>query len=175
MKTLLLTLSLAVAGVGAAHAQVYQPTVGRGAAVGAIAGALIGGHNNDRWAEGAIIGAAAGALFGAVVDQSRPQVYERPPVVVSQAPTVGMAPTVGEAPPTQVVYQNAPQQQVVYETAPAPQQVVYVTQPAPRVVYVTPGYVPAPVIVVQPGYGYYGYSGYGHHGRRVVYFGHDHR
>ena len=61
MKTLLFTLSLAVAGVGSTYAQ--SSTVARGAVVGSIAGALIGGHNHDRWSEGAVIGAAAGALI----------------------------------------------------------------------------------------------------------------
>ena len=73
MKTLLLTLSLATAGVSTAPAEIYRPSIVRETTVlGAVAGALIGGHNNDRWAEGAVIGAAAGALVGVAVDNSRP-------------------------------------------------------------------------------------------------------
>ena len=73
MKTLLLTLSLATAGVSTAQAEIYRPSIVRETTVlGAVAGALIGGHNNDRWAEGAVIGAAAGALVGVAVDNSRP-------------------------------------------------------------------------------------------------------
>ena len=76
MKTLLLTLSLATAGVSSAQAEIYRPSIVRETTVlGAVAGALIGGHNHDRWAEGAIIGAAAGALVGVAVDQSRPVRY----------------------------------------------------------------------------------------------------
>ena len=56
MKTLLVTVSLALAGVSSAQAQIFRPSVGGSAAVGAIAGGLIGGHNGDRWAEGAVIG-----------------------------------------------------------------------------------------------------------------------
>src|ERR1051325_4628467 len=84
MKTLVVTLSLALAGVSSAHAQMFRPSVGGSAAVGAIAGGLIGGHNGDRWAEGAVIGAAAGALIGAAVSQPEP-VYSAPPPVY-QAP-----------------------------------------------------------------------------------------
>ncbi len=72
MKTLLVSVSLALAGVATANAQVFRPSVGSGAVVGAVAGGLIGGHNGDRWAEGAVIGAAAGALIGAVLDRPEP-------------------------------------------------------------------------------------------------------
>jgi uncharacterized membrane protein len=68
-KALFLTMSLAVAGTGAAHAQMFQPTQVRDAALGAVAGALIGGHNNDHWAEGAALGAAAGLVVGSTVDR----------------------------------------------------------------------------------------------------------
>ena len=95
MKTLLFTLSLAVAGVGSTYAQ--SSTVARGAVVGSIAGALIGGHNHDRWAEGAVIGAAAGALIGAAVDQPRTVVVTTPPPVVVCAPA-----------PREVVYVQHP-------------------------------------------------------------------
>ena len=43
MKTLLLALSLAAAGVSAVNAQVYQPAVVNGSILGGIAGAIIGG------------------------------------------------------------------------------------------------------------------------------------
>src|SRR5687767_1374766 len=84
MKTILVTVSLALAGVSSVQAQMYRPSVGGGAVVGAVAGGLIGGHNGDRWAEGAVIGAAAGALIGAALAPQEP-VYTTPPPVY-QAP-----------------------------------------------------------------------------------------
>lgn len=150
MKTILLALSLAAAGVGSAHAQLFQPTLTRDTVLGAVAGALIGGHNHDRWAEGAVIGAATGALVGATVDQPRTVVYRQPPVVVVPAATV-----------------VAPVPQVVYIEQAPPVRVVRVVQPAP-VVYYTP---PPAVVVVAPTRYYvsprsyaYGY-GYGYRGR----------
>lgn len=156
MKTLLLSLTLALAGASTVRAELYRPSVvGNTTVLGAVAGALIGGHNNDHWAEGAIIGAAAGAVVGSVVDQSQPVVYSqreiRPVAVVSDAP---------------------------YVTGPAP-QVVYVN-PAPRVVYVQQPYVSrvvigAPLVYFSGGWrsgAYYGYRGgyrapgYRHHGHR---------
>ena len=78
MKTLLLTLSLAAVGVSTSQAEIYRPSIIRETTVlGAVAGAIIGGHNNDRWAEGAIIGAATGAVVGAVVDNSGPSYRSR--------------------------------------------------------------------------------------------------
>ncbi|HWA08257.1 MAG TPA: YMGG-like glycine zipper-containing protein [Opitutaceae bacterium] len=122
MKTIILALSLAVAGVSSAHAQLFQPAVTRDTILGTVTGALIGGHNHDRWGEGAVIGAAAGALFGATVDQPRTVVYRQPVVAV--------------APPTAVVYVEQPQ----------PVQVVRVVAPAPVVYYAaTPVVVTAPV------------------------------
>lgn len=142
MKTLLLTLSLAAAGVSTAHAQIYSPAVTRGAVLGGIAGALIGGHNHDRWGEGAVIGAAAGALLGAVVDQPQPRtvVYSQPQTVPC-APTVVSTPYVADCAPTQVVYVNNPPPVRVVQVAPAP-RVVYVNSYAPY-------YAPRrPVVVV---------------------------
>ena len=126
MKTIILALSLAVAGVGPAHAQLFQPVITRDAVLGALAGALIGDHNHDRWGEGAVIGAAAGALLGATVDQPRAVVY-------SQAPVVQVAPVVSPAP------------QVVYVEQSRPVQVVRVFEPAPVVYYAS-----APVVVAAP-------------------------
>lgn len=154
MKALLLSLSLAAAGVGTVHAQLYQPAITNGAVLGGMAGALVGGHNHDRWGEGALIGAVAGALLGAAVEPPRAVVYQSPPVtVVQQAPTVPMAPTVPDAP----AFVQAPAQ-VIYVPVYQPARVVYV-EPAP-VVYVTA----AP---------YFGYGG----GIRYVYGrpGHRHR
>ncbi|HTO03482.1 MAG TPA: YMGG-like glycine zipper-containing protein [Opitutus sp.] len=95
MKTLLLTLSLAVAGVSTSQAEIYRPSIVRETTVlGAVAGALIGGHNNDRWAEGAIIGAAAGALVGVAVDQSRPVYSSREIRAPYHGPVVTHAPRV---------------------------------------------------------------------------------
>lgn len=112
MKTLLLTLSLATAVVSTSQAQIYRPSVVRDTTVlGAVAGALIGGHNNDRWAEGAIIGAAAGALIGSAVDQSGPVAYRQR--VIQPVSVVACAPTVVTAAP-RVVYFNPPSPRVVY-------------------------------------------------------------
>lgn len=160
MKTLLVTVSIALAGVGTAHAQMFRPSVGNGAVVGAIAGGLIGGHSGDRWAEGAVIGGVAGALIGAALNpperviSAPPPVYQAPAsygqqiysqpglaATVPDAPTVPMAPTVSDAVPTTIV------------RAPAP--VVYV-ESAPRVVYVPAA--PAVVYVARPpviSFGYY--------------------
>src|SRR5688572_12890343 len=126
MKTLLVTVSIALVGVSSAQAQIFRPSVGSGAVVGAVAGGLIGGHNGDRWAEGAIIGGVAGALIGAALTPQEP-VYTTPPPVyqapvygqqvygqpvygqpttvvqVPNAPTVANAPMVGEQYPTTVV------------------------------------------------------------------------
>lgn len=152
IQALLLSVSLAVAGVSSAHAQISRP-VANGAVLGAVAGAFIGGHNNDRWGEGAIIGAAAGAIVGAVVDQGRPRttVYQSaPPVTVVRTVPVAQCPP----PAPQVVYVPQPQPQVVYVQsaprvvygpAPAPRRVVVVEQPRhhrrpAEVVYVTPSY-----------------------------------
>jgi hypothetical protein len=153
MKTLLLALSLAAAGANAVHAQVYQPAVVNGSILGGIAGAIIGGHNHDRWGEGAIIGAAAGALLSAAVQPPRTVVYEQPPVtvvqaapVVAPAPTVPMASTVPTAPvvaaPQQVVVQQPAQ--VVYVPYYTSAPVVYETYPAYPVVRVGVGYSWAP-------------------------------
>ena len=132
MKTLLLAVSLASAGVSTANAQIYQPAVVNGSILGGIAGAIIGGHNHDRWGEGALIGAAAGALLGSIVEQPRAVVYQQTPVTVVQ--TVPTAPTVPNAPV--VAAPSSP--------APGTPQVVYVQQP-PQVVYV-PYYANAPVV-----------------------------
>jgi hypothetical protein len=147
MKTLLLALSLAATGVSTATAQIYQPNVVNGSILGGIAGAIIGGHNHDRWGEGALIGAAAGALIGAAVEPPRAAVYQQPPVTVVQtvpnAAVVPQAPVVAPAPTAAAAGQP---------------QVVYVQQPA-QVVYV-PYYTSAPVVyydaapVVSVGVGY---------------------
>ena len=151
MKTLLLTLSLVAAGVSTATAQVYQPNVVNGSILGGIAGALIGGHNHDRWGEGAIIGAVAGGLIGSAVQPARPVVYQTQPVAVVQsvanaqmvppAPVVAAAPTVYASSAPQVVYvqpQTQPTQEVnvpSYPSAP----VAYSDYPA-SVVSVNVGY-----------------------------------
>ncbi len=160
MKTILLALSLAAAGVSTATAQVYQPNVVNGSILGGIAGAIIGGHNHDRWGEGALIGAAAGALIGSAVEAPRPVVYQ--PVPVSVVQTVPTAQVVPQAP----MISNAP---VVVAAAPAP-QVVYVQQAQPtQVVYVPyyanpPVYCSAPVVSVGVGYRWAPH--------RTVYVGH---
>lgn len=133
MKTqaILLSLAVAAAGTGSAHAQDSRPNaVASGAILGGIAGAFIGGHNHDRWAQGTIIGAAAGALIGAAVDRpTRTVVRSAPAVCPPVAPVVYVeAPRC--SPPRHVVYVEAPPPRVVY-VRPAP-RVVYVTAPAPR-------------------------------------------
>jgi hypothetical protein len=94
MKTLLLTVSLAIAGVSTSQAEYYRPSIVRETTVlGAVAGALIGGHNNDHWVQGAVIGAAAGAIVGVAIDNSHPGYHGREiqpyyPPVVSHGPRV---------------------------------------------------------------------------------------
>jgi hypothetical protein len=137
MKTqaLLLTLSVAAAGISSAHAQVFRPSaVANGAVIGGIAGAFIGGHNHDRWGEGALIGAAAGALLGAAVDQQPRQIVYSQPVVIQPVAVVADVSAVYMT-PAPVYVQAQPEPQVVY-VQPAPQRVVYV-QEAPRVIYVS--------------------------------------
>lgn len=146
MKTLVLALSLAAAGVSTAGAQVYQPAITNGTILGGIAGALIGGHNHDRWGEGALIGAVAGTLLGAAVEQPRSVVYAQPPVTVIQAaPTVPNAQIVAAAPGVgtqQMVVQQQPVQ-IAYVPYYAPAPVVYYDYPAP-VVRVGVGYTWGP-------------------------------
>src|SRR5688572_33458747 len=96
MKTLLVTVSIALAGVSTAQAQIFRPSVGSGAVVGAVAGGLIGGHNGDRWAEGAVIGAAAGALIGAAMTPAQPA-YTPPPVYQTSTPVYGHQQEIGRA------------------------------------------------------------------------------
>jgi hypothetical protein len=162
MKTqaLILSLAVAVAGTGAAHAQDSRPSaVAGGAILGGIAGAFIGGHNNDRWAQGAVIGAAAGALIGAVAEAPHRTVVRSAPVAyVSPAPIVYVG-----APPC-----PPPAQRVVYVGAPPP-RIVYV-EPAPRVIYIAgqPRRGEDTVVVVAP-------PSRRHSGRQVVYVEPSHR
>jgi hypothetical protein len=175
MKTLIASLSLVLAaGVGTVHA---QSAVGPGAAIGAIAGAVVGGHNHDNWAPGAIIGGVAGALIGAAVSP-QPQQYGYQSAPVYQDPNVVYQPVPVYAPQDQVVYAQ-PAPQVVYAApnvvyAPAP---VYV-ESAPRYCappgYVSVGYYSGPRYHSAPSYysgprysgGYYGRGYYGGHYRR---------
>lgn len=146
MKTLVLALSLAAAGVSTADAQIYQPAITNGTILGGIAGALIGGHNHDRWGEGALIGAVAGTLLGAAVEPPRAVVYAQPPVMgIQAAPMVPAAQVVAAAPVAgtqQVVVQPQPVQ-VVYVPYYASTPVVYYDYPAP-VVRVGVGYTWGP-------------------------------
>lgn len=148
MKKMLFTLSLAVAAVSTTHAEIYRPSVVRNTTVvGAVAGALIGGHNNDRWAEGALIGAAAGALVGVAVDQSNPRGYGDPSCGVAPVREVQCAPVVSCAPEVVYVPSYSPRPRVVY------------VQPAPRVI------VTRPVV----------YLSNGHRGHHRDYDRHDRR
>jgi uncharacterized protein YcfJ len=156
MKTLVVTLSLALAGVSTAQAQV-RPSTATGAVIGAAAGGLIGGHNGDRWAEGMVLGTVAGAIIGSAVGQQQDRAYEQTQVyqpapqvvyqpapiqqsvVVPNAPVAPAAPQVVYTQPAPQVVYTQPEPQVVY-TQPAPPQIVYV-ESAPRVVY-----APRPVV-----------------------------
>jgi len=153
MKMLLLTVSLATAGVGTSQAEIYRPSiVGQSTVLGAVAGALIGGHNDDRWVQGAVIGAAAGAIIGSAVDHSRPVVYQEREI--------------------RPVYSRAP---MVVTHAP---RVVYV-EPSPRVVYVES--YSRPVIVTRPVVYISNHRSHGHYRGRDHRHGghrrdrHDHR
>ncbi|QYM80458.1 glycine zipper 2TM domain-containing protein [Horticoccus luteus] len=143
MKKLCSLLGLVAVGFTPVQAQVFQPNQVRGGILGAVAGALIGGHNNDRWAEGAAIGAVAGTLIGTMADRNA---YAAPAPTYAYAGTqtqvIGDAPYVTSAP---VVTQT-----VIY-VQPAPVRVVR----RPQVVYVAP----APVLVIG-GRGHYASPGY---------------
>jgi hypothetical protein len=153
MKTILATLSLALVSVSPARAEMFHPPATTGAILGAIAGAFVGGHNNNRWVEGAAIGAVAGALVGHAV--TPPPVYQSVPVY--QPTPVFQGGT---------VYAEAP---VTYVPAP---QVVYV-QPAPRVVYVP---APPPVVYYAPAVVSYRYApSYGHRVGPGYHTGNSHR
>lgn len=165
MKKLFLALLVTVAGSTVASAQIYRPSVvGQSTVLGAVAGALIGGHNNDHWAEGAVIGAAAGAVVGSVVDSQRsslPVVYSQssiaPVAVVADAPMIGA------------------QSQITY-ASPAP-QVVYVNAAPQRVVYVDPYpvYVSRPAVYIGATWGGYGWGGHRYRGHNSHHHGGDHR
>lgn len=126
MKTLTLALMVGLAGASPALAQLDGARVVRDAAIGAAAGAIIGGHNGDRWLEGAVVGGAVGAVVGATIDQpqrSRTVVVTRlaPRVVVQIRPTRRVV--VVDRPATSVVYVAAPRTRVV-ACSPAPAVVV---------------------------------------------------
>lgn len=87
MKKLCVLLGLVAVGFTPANAQIFQPNQVRGGIIGAVAGALIGGHNNDRWAEGAALGAVAGTLLGTAVDRD----YYAPGAPVTGAVLGGVA------------------------------------------------------------------------------------
>ena len=72
-RTLLLVLSLGVVFATSTHAQSYR---NQDAAVGGLAGAVIGGiigHQNDETPEGALIGGAVGAIAGSVLGNAKDQ------------------------------------------------------------------------------------------------------
>jgi cytosine/uracil/thiamine/allantoin permease len=68
MKTqvLLLSVSLAIAGVSSANAQSGRPAAAHGAALGAVTGAPVGGQSDDRGSQDAIVRTTAVALVDAV-------------------------------------------------------------------------------------------------------------
>lgn len=161
MKTILVTVTIALAGAASTQAQILRPSVGSGAVVGAVAGGLIGGHNGDRWAQGAVIGAAAGALIGAALTPQE-QAYRPPPVY--QAPVYGQQ-VYGQSTYGQPVYSQSTQ--TVYAPAPVttaptvPDAPSIYDYPAPQVVYAQPQvvyverppqvvYVPSAPVYVRP-------------------------
>lgn len=72
MKTTICLLALVCAAMPA-HAQLFAPSTVGGAALGAIAGGVIGNNTGSRsnGTEGAVVGAVAGGLLGSAYAQSR--------------------------------------------------------------------------------------------------------
>lgn len=79
MKTIIVTLTSAVIAVTLSNcAAPVGPNTQRGAATGALGGALLGGvigHQSGNALEGAAIGAAGGAVVGGAYGNSRDQDY----------------------------------------------------------------------------------------------------
>jgi uncharacterized protein YcfJ len=79
MKTIILTLTSAIIAVTLSNcAAPAGPNTQRGAATGALGGALLGGvigHQSGKALEGAAIGAAGGAVVGGAYGNSRDQGY----------------------------------------------------------------------------------------------------
>ena len=79
MKTIILTLTSAIIAVTLSNcAAPVGPNTQRGAATGALGGALLGGvigHQSGNALEGAAIGAAGGAVVGGAYGNSRDQDY----------------------------------------------------------------------------------------------------
>ena len=77
MKSTLLTLTSAIMAITLSNcAAPAGPNTQRGAATGALGGALLGGivgHQSGRALEGAAIGAAGGAAVGGVYGNARDQ------------------------------------------------------------------------------------------------------
>ena len=77
MKSTLLTLTSAIMAIALSNcAAPAGPNTQRGAATGALGGALLGGivgHQSGRALEGAAIGAAGGAAVGGVYGNARDQ------------------------------------------------------------------------------------------------------
>ncbi|MET0262798.1 MAG: YMGG-like glycine zipper-containing protein [Rariglobus sp.] len=73
MKTTISLLALVVAAAVPAQAQLFTPSTVGGAALGAVAGGVIGNNTGSRnnGTEGAVIGAVAGGLLGSAFAQSR--------------------------------------------------------------------------------------------------------
>ncbi len=79
MKTIILTLTSAIIAATLSNcAAPAGPNTQRGAATGALGGALLGGvigHQSGKALEGAAIGAAGGAVVGGAYGNSRDQGY----------------------------------------------------------------------------------------------------
>lgn len=79
MKTIILTLTSAIIAVTLSNcAAPAGSNTQRGAATGALGGALLGGvigHQSGKALEGAAIGAAGGAVVGGAYGNSRDQGY----------------------------------------------------------------------------------------------------
>lgn len=77
MRCKLLTLFVLVASSSSTMA---QSNTGKGAALGGVAGAVVGGiigHQNDETPEGALIGGAVGAIAGGVIGHNRDEQIAR--------------------------------------------------------------------------------------------------
>jgi hypothetical protein len=118
MKTLLLSLALAVATGATASAQNFESRAARNTIIGGVAGAIIGGHN-DHPVEGALIGAAAGYAITAATtprhgyyESCAPVRYEerviigRPACPPPRRTVVVTRPVVVVPPPPVVVYRE---------------------------------------------------------------------
>lgn len=86
MKTHILLL-LICGLITPAKAQLFTPESLSGAALGGLAGGIIGHNNGRKTAEGIAIGAGAGLLLGTLAHQARRDYYESSPAYYYPAPS----------------------------------------------------------------------------------------